>query len=991
MRMRAFVFGLALALLWTWGLPAYGQGNATGKLSGRVTSGTGALPGVKVTVSSPNLQGTKSTTTSANGDYLFPSLPAGVYTVTFEREGMATEKQELTLAAAQASTLETEMAAAAVTEEIVVTGSLESISTTVQAATTYTKHLVDELPAGRTINQIVALAPGVQPNGPTKDTGTGLGNITISGAPSYENLFLINGVVLNENIRGQAFDLYIEDAVQETTTATAGVSAEYGRFSGGVVNIITKSGGNSFSGSARATLNNQNWQEKTPLTTTQTNDTVPTYEATLGGPVVHDRLWFFAAGRSLDSKVTTNTSFTNIPYADDRTQKRYEGKLTATITPQHSLTGSYSKIDDKENGNSFLTILDTASLVNRSTPQELWSINYTGTLTESLLVTGQYSQRKFTFIGSGADSTDLIAGTLLLDRSRSNARYHAPTFCGVCEPEKRDNKNGVVKLSYFVSTPSLGSHDIVGGYDTFNDIRLSDNHQSGSDYRVFGTAAIIQGANIYPVFANDGSTIIQFNPIFQLSKGTAFKTNSVFANDTWRVNDRLTAGIGVRYDKNDGANSQGATVAKDSKLSPRLSVTFDPAKNGNWVFHASYGQYVAALANSVGDSSSAGGVPANFQWAYRGPAINTVAGAPLVSQDDALRALFAWFNSNGGPNGSLPLIAISIPGGNTQIRGSLDSPNVKEYTGGVGVRLGNHGLIRTDYVHRDWADFYSARTDLGTGRVQLATGPADLTLVVNNNSLYNRKYDGLHTAWRYQPLDRLDLGGTWTLSHTVGNFDGENAGSGPILGGLQNYPQYIQARWNAPKGDLLIDERHRVSVYGLYKIFSGEHNNELSAALLQSFFSGHPYGAVGTVGVSSVVTNPGYVTPPVRETYFYTGRDAFRTPDVFRTDLSLNYAFRIGGIDLFLKPEVVNVFNSQRIDTTSSSFFDTTVFSADNRGTCAHAGAGGTSGPCQAFNPFTTTPVEGVNWQKGPNFGKAINPFGFQSPRTYRVGLGLRF
>jgi hypothetical protein len=990
MRMKAVVFGLALALLWTWGPPAYGQGNPTSKLSGRVMTGEQPLPGVKVTVSSPNLQGTKEATTSKSGDYLFPSLPPGEYAVLFERDGMQSVKQQLKLAAAQSSTLDAEMAAAAVTEEIVVTGSLESISSSTQAATTYTKQLVDNLPAGRTINQIVSLAPGVQPNGPSKDPNTGLGNITISGAPTYENLFLLNGVVLTDNIRGQVNDLYIEDAVQETTTATAGVSAEYGRFSGGVVNIITKSGGNNFSGTFRTTLNNQSWQEKTPKNEPHTNKTVPTYEATLGGPVVHDRLWFFLAGRDRDLKQTLLTSVTNIPYADEDNQKRYEGKLTATINPQHSLTGSYLKVDDKEQGNSFQTILDTASLVNRQTPQEIWSINYTGVLTENLLLTGQYSQRKFTFIGSGADSTDLIAGTLLLDRALSNARYHAATFCGVCQPEKRDNKDGFVKLSYFVSTPSLGSHDLVGGYDTFNDIRQADNHQSGSDYRVFGTGAIFQGTQIFPVFASDGSTIIQYNPILQLSQGTAFKTNSVFANDNWRVSDGVSLSLGLRYDSNDGRNGQGALVAKDSKLSPRLAVTYDPVKNGKWILHASYAQYVAALANSIGDSSSAGGVPATFQWAYRGPAINTVAGAPPVSQDDALRTLFNWFFANGGPNGPLPPIFVSIPGGNTLIRGSLDSPNVKEYSAGVSVRLGDHGLVRTDLVHRDWADFYSTRTDLGTGRVQLPTGPSDLTLVVNNNSLYNRKYDGLHTAFRYQPSARLDIGGTWTLSHTVGNFDGETAGSGPIVGGLQSFPEYFQTRWNAPKGDLAIDQRHRVSLYGLYKIFSGENHNELSVGLLQGFFSGHPYGAVGTVGVpSSIVANPGYVNPPARETYYYTARDAFRTPNVFRTDLTFNYAFRVGGLDLFVKPEVINVFNSLHVDTTANTFFDASVMTADNGGVCRDSPLPGQR--CVAFNPFTTTPVEGLNWQKGPNFGKAINPLGFQQPRTYRVGLGLRF
>jgi outer membrane receptor for ferrienterochelin and colicin len=999
MRVKVFVLGLA-ALLVLGALPALAQGNPNGKLSGHVTSDGQPTSGVTVTVASPNLQGTKSTVTSENGDYLFPSLPPGEYTVTFTGQGLQAVQQQIRISAAQSSTLDTEVAGAAVTEEIVVTGSLEDISQGVQSATTYTKKLVDELPAGRTLNQIVALAPGVQPNGPSKSTETGLGNITISGAPTYENLFLINGVVLNENIRGQAFDLYIEDAVQETTTATAGVSAEYGRFSGGVVNIITKSGGNDFSGSFRTTLNNQSWQEKTELTTTQTDDTVPTYEVTLGGPILKDRLWFFLAGRDREVTETRNTAaFTNIAYQNVRDQQRYEGKLTATLTPKHTLLGSYSKIEDKENGNSFGNILDQASLVNRETPQELWSVNYTGTFTDNLLLTAQYSERQFTFVGSGATSRDLILGTLLTDRSRGGARYHSPTFCGVCEPEERDNKNGLLKLSYFLSTTGLGSHDLVAGYDTFEDIRTANNHQSGSDWRVLGTSATISGANITPVFASDGSTQIVFNPIFQSSQGTSFKTNSLFANDTWRLNDRLSLNLGLRYDKNDGTDAAGKKVAKDSNLSPRVAATFDPWKNGSYVFHASYGKYVAALANSVGDSSSPGGVPATFAWAYRGPAISG------VSQDEALRRLFDWFASaNGGlptaanplGGGIVPLIAVGIPGVNTQIRSSLNSPSVNEYTVGVTARLGSRGLFRTDYVHRDWADFYSARTDTTTGQVVAQVGnirlPSDLTLVVNNDSLYERTYNGLHTAVRFRASDKLDLGGTWTLSKTEGNFNGENQGSGPLLGGLQNYPEYFNVSWAAPKGPLAVDQRHRVSAYGLYRIFANDRQS-LSFSLLESYFSGHPYEAVGAITLINPVTranyvpNPGYLTPPVRVNYFFTDRGALTTPDVFRTDISFNYDFRIGGVDLFVHPELINVFNSQKVDTTAVNFFDTTVLTADNNAACPNS----PTGRCLAFNPFTETPVEGVNWVKGPNFGKAISPFGFQQPRTYRVSLGLRF
>ena len=114
---------------------------------------------------------------------------------------------------------------------------------------------------------------------------------------SFETLYMVNGVTVNENLRGQAYDLYIEDAIQETNVATAGISAEYGRFGGGVVNVITKSGGNLFSGSFRDTLNNDNWRTLTPFETdaasphdpaaqgaTRIDKTVPTYEYTARRP-----------------------------------------------------------------------------------------------------------------------------------------------------------------------------------------------------------------------------------------------------------------------------------------------------------------------------------------------------------------------------------------------------------------------------------------------------------------------------------------------------------------------------------------------------------------------------------------------------------------------------------------------------------------------------------------------------------------------------------
>src|SRR6185437_8181248 len=125
--------------------------------------------------------------------------------------------------------------------------------------------------------------------------------LAINGAFAFDNAFMLNGVDVNDNLFGQPQDLFIEDAIQETQVLTSGIPAEYGRFSGGVVNAITKSGGNTFSGSFRLNLADPTWSTLTPFEqahdTTHTSVLNKTYEATVGGPIMKDKVWFFGAGR----------------------------------------------------------------------------------------------------------------------------------------------------------------------------------------------------------------------------------------------------------------------------------------------------------------------------------------------------------------------------------------------------------------------------------------------------------------------------------------------------------------------------------------------------------------------------------------------------------------------------------------------------------------------------------------------------------------------
>ncbi|MEO8348610.1 MAG: TonB-dependent receptor, partial [Acidobacteriota bacterium] len=366
--------------------------------------------------------------------------------------------------------------------------------------------------------------------------------------------------------------------------------------------------------------------------------TNPVYEFTLGGPIWVDRIWGFGAYRTQETSTSRQTNPTAGPgtinptviaYENVRDQQRLEGKLTIALSSRHNVVGTYIDIQDQEVNNSFTTnILDTASLITRTTPNTLLGINYNGVLTDRLFVEAQYAQKQFTFQNSGSPFTDPIQGTLLLDRSRGNARYNSPTFSNDT-PEQRDNESWFGKASYFLSTSNFGTHDIRVGYEHFHDFQYANNHQSGSDFRVFGTSAIIRGTNVYPVFRTPGdSTFIRWTPIFEETRGTDFNTESAFINDRIAFGKHLSFNVGLRYDQNRSKNSEGFPVSDDSAWSPRIAAHYDVGGDGRFVLNAGYGQYVANLTLGVANSTSPAGIDPTMDWFYRGPCINCDVNVP---------------------------------------------------------------------------------------------------------------------------------------------------------------------------------------------------------------------------------------------------------------------------------------------------------------------------------------------------------------------------
>ena len=965
---------------------AFGQANATGRIFGRIDSEAGPLPGVTAVAQSPNLQQPLEVTTTPNGDYTLPFLPAGDYTVTFGLDGFRTTTETLRLAVGDTVTLNVRMQVGA-EESVTVLGDAADaglISSTPTVAMNHNAELVGQLPLDRTLRSTILLAPGVNDTGPD-DAGSGSGRrLSISGAMTFENLYLVNGAVVNSSASGEGLPLYIEDAIQEITTSSSAISAEYGHFNGGVVNVVTKSGGDDPSGSFRMSFANDSWRATTPFGEPKADRTTPTYEATLGGPIQRGKLWFFLAGRHNDTTTARQTRFVSIPYEHVFRESRFEGKVTYTPYAAHTIRASYFTLDGQqtnaENGSSG-GWMDLAGLSPLDDGQDLFATHYTGALSNRLFVEAQFSQRRQR-VSFGSTDTDLITGTPHGDLARGFAGFGAAGFCSVCgDDRERDNQTILVKGNYFFSSEQLGSHDVIVGYDTLNNRFVENNYQTGSGYAI-GSTGLIRDQAVFPELFPFQSLIF-WVPTRTETLGSDLRVHSLFINDRAQLNRHLSLNLGLRYDRNSGRDSVRTRVATDSKWSPRLALTYSPDGTGRWGLTGGFSRYVSAVNSIRGNVASPGGQSDLFVYLYGGPPVNADPTAPtesLLSTPAANQILFDWFFANGGT--SMFPVAAEVPAVDTAIDDTLRSPHVNEWTAGVRRTLGGQGEIRVDLVHRRYHDYYTERVDLSTGQVMDENGVTYDTRLFGNSDDLSRDYVALTTQFSYFPTSRLALGGHWTISQTEGNFEPERRNS-LDASDLSSYPEYRDPAWNAPTGDLSLDQRHRLRVWSTYAVPITESRGSLTVGIIQSYDSGTPYGAVGDINPAPFVQNPGYVTPLLLTDYYFTPRDAFRTEGAAATDLAVTYAFvldRLGSsTELFVQAQVLNLFdqgaltNGNRINLTTLTAFQ------------------GGAGPLVPFNPFTEMPVQGVNWDLGQQFGEAVDRFAYQSPRIFLFNFGVRF
>ncbi len=966
---RRPLFRVALALALVFGLApvaSFAQGVQTATLSGAVSSSDGQpLPGATVTITSPALQGERTAVSDANGNYLFRGLPTGTYKVAFTLSGFATIERSVVLQLGDAPVINATMSVQSVEETITVTATAPSVLNTSTVGATYKGENVDKLAMGRTLAAIAELAPGLT------DATPNAGQVTIQGAFAYDNVFLLNGVDINDNLFGTANNLFIEDAIEETQVLTSGISAEYGRFSGGVINAITKRGGNSFSGSFRTDFTNSAWTDETPYQKErgqeQTDKLNKVYQGTLGGPIVKDKLWFFGATRITPEAVTSQTfAQTGIAYETKNKNERYEGKLTGSINPNHTVTVNYAKNSTTQTQPTFGFSIDPRTIITRTLPNDLFVANYNGVLSANLFFEAQYSQKKFGFRDSGSSFTDIVDSPFLalgFTSVPAVSHYNAPYFDN-SDPENRDNKQITAALSYFLSTSDYGRHDLKFGFENYKSTRTGGNSQSSTGYvfdadpLVVGGAVQLSNGRLIPTFVPGRNLLEQWDPVRNAQ--IDITTNSFYVNDRWTLNDKWSFNLGARFEKITTDATKVQAGADTSSIVPRIGATWDVRGDGKHRLFATYAHYAGKASETQFADNSNVGTPNYRLYVYTGPAGQGLGFAP------------------GFDIRNYELIDGSFPTANVFLADGLGTPRTKEWTLQYGARLGSKGEFKVIYTNRVMGDLLEDFIDDPTaaGKTTVIVDGVNFgtfdNIVVRNSDFAERKFQSLQFEASYRLTDNWSIAGHYTNQlKNEGNFEGEGTntpGSYSIIG---DRPEIYSEERHFPYGKTNDYQQHKARVWTTYNLDLGK-AGDLSLSGLWRFNSGLAYSLTAGGGGATAIQralNPGYASMPGAQTIFFGGRGSEEFASFHLFDFAMNYEVKIWKtFRPWFKAELRNAFNNDKLIT-----WNTTITAVRTAGA-----------PVDNLGLATT-------YTKGANFGKATGNGNYATPRTFQASVGFRF
>jgi hypothetical protein len=919
---------IALGAALAFGSPAFAA-NTDGSLVGRASAGA------QVTVRNPDTGFVRTVTADADGNYRFPFLPVGTYTLE-SSQGGAPRTVVVTLGNATTANFD-----AAVLDTVTVEGAsgMAIDVTSVESATNITMAQVERLPVARDATEVALLAPG---------TVRGeFGGVSFGGSSVAENVVYINGLNVTDFYNRVGFSSVPFSFFKEFQIKTGGYSVEFGRTTGGVLNAVTKSGTNEFHAGAEFVwapdaLQSEQGDEDGIVARYDEFDR-KSLNLYASGAIVQDHLFFYGMYEARDNASQNTNNLASSFFEDNDDTGFWGAKLDWQINDSHlveflAFSDSSENVEDAYGFD--LASGQRTALSNTTTTEnggDNWSLTYTGYLTDTFSMKALYGNNGRDVVVSSANDENCI---LLQDRRASSDFIGCTANTSVVD---RSDEREAWRLDF---EWSLGDHLLRFGLDHENNTSEYESRYPGDGrrYEVFNVpgSGVVNGTPVPP------GTTAYVRAREVANRGTFETINSAYyLEDNWTINDSLMLNLGVRVEGFDNRNAAGETyIEMEDMVAPRLGFSWDPRGDGTTKVYGNVGRYFLPVANVINIKQAGPFLDARTFYVFNGfgtftnpttgitypsPILGPQIGAVDDSQGNGQVAdLRGEVDADMDPVYQDELIlgfqqqisndwSWGVRGIYRKLHNAIDDMEIThnglcEVGGFVMANPGepltyfsdtdcdgeNDGFVTVDTATGGWA-IYDVNGDFvgTTGFPKPRRSYKALEFVVDR-------------AWD----DRWAFNASYTISYSKGNAEGPvNSDTNFADAGRTEAFDNPWVNFNGD-GYLPNDRRHQVKLRGLYAFNDhwevGATLDARSGRPVTAFGAGNPFDE--TEFLSHYVCTANCELPNDQRTYTLFRRGTWdRLPWTFDVGASLTYLHSFGSTDLRVKFAVFNLLNQQKV------------------------------------------------------------------------------
>jgi hypothetical protein len=893
-------FCAALLVFSIEGLGAAQQSVTSGTLSGRIEDVQGAVvSGATVTAIHLETNHQLTTTSDVEGRYRFPYLRTGDYDLKFEAQGFESMTKQLTVLVGQALDLPVKLNVAGLTAQVNIGGTdvpvIETLRT--QITETIRPREINELPLnGRNFLDLALLVPGVSPtntgsNQRFAETSAVPGQgISIAGQRNLYNSFVLDGVSANDDAADLTGTYYSEEVIDQFQVVTSGGIAEFGRASGGVVNMLTKSGTNDWHGGLYGFFRNQRFDSRNPIAPTKDLLTQAQYGGTISGPIRHDQTFFFTnfeqTRRNYSAVVTIDPTLVS-PINNRLRALNYGGQLigTGVVPASFDTTNFFARIDHNINSRNQLSARYSLYHINAVNSRNVGGLNAVSRGT-GLNDTDQTVQVN--------NVTTFNARTLNEARFQyTNSRLEAPVNDTV---GPAINITGIANLGIATFSPQARDINLFEAVNNVSTQRGAHTLKVGGNFLYNRVNILFPGAleGVYQ-FASMNTFLSGNYQTFQQAFGVPSQLQSnpnvgVFAQDEWRVRPDLTINAGLRYD----LQFLPDPIQTDTdNIAPRLGLVYAPGDRKT-VIRASFGIYydripLRATSNALQRDGS------KYIVVQLSP---TQPGAPVF------------------PN-ILSLQPATLPTrpNITRIDPDIESSYSQQANFQIERELPGNAVVSVGYLHVRALHLILSRNanvptvPVSAGIPNLGRPDPNWGNISRFESSGKSNYDGMVVSYNQRATSWASMRVSYTLSKTIddaGNF---------FFSSVQNNFDI-----NDDRGLSDNDQRHRLVVSGSLEV-----PRHSKATGFQRFLCGFQMGYIFTYA-SRLPFNVLLGSDRNFDTNFNdrpvgVGRNTGRGFDFASLDLRLSRRFRLTErVDLQLLAEGFNVLNHANLGVPNNTF-----------------------------------------------------------------------